>query len=261
MTHNLELTDSAATKHYTSWSRHEPARELAALTLLTQATPGLTPTPLASSTKPSPLLRMTRVPGHPLAAPVSSVQLTALGDALERLWSTAPVALEPIDLTALIHRTRQGLTALRTTEGVIGQAATTWLADEPADLTDVRDPVVAHGDPNLTNYLWDGTRVRIIDFEDAGRGDRTVELANLVEHLSWRTTDPTPLLERFPTPAKRFQAARLLWAGFWLTLVGPGGPSARRNPPGTAEAQARRLLRLAAGQPPAAPHPPGCPAR
>jgi thiamine kinase-like enzyme len=36
--------------------------------------------------------------------------------------------------------------------------------------------VVAHGDPNLANYLWDGTRVRIVDFEDAGRGDRTVEL-------------------------------------------------------------------------------------
>ncbi|GAA1160499.1 hypothetical protein GCM10009630_68460 [Kribbella jejuensis] len=261
MTHNLTLTESTATKHYTSWSRQEPARELAALTLLTHATPDLTPAPLASSTRPSPWLRMTRIPGSPLAAPVNSTQLTALGDALERLWSITSVALEPIDLLALVRRTRKGLTALRTTEGVIGRAATTWLENEPTDLTDTPDPVVAHGDPNLTNYLWDGSRIRIIDFEDAGHGDRTVELANLVEHLSWRTTDPTPLTTRFQTNEDRFRAARLLWAGFWLTLIGPGGPSADRNPPGTAEAQAHRLLKLAVGQPPAVPHRPGCPAR
>ncbi|NUR98616.1 MAG: phosphotransferase, partial [Kribbellaceae bacterium] len=189
----------------------------------------------------------TRTPGHPLTPPVSSTQLTALGDALETLWSTEPAGLDPIDLSALMHRTRRGLTALRTVEGVIGLAATTWLENEPADLTEPADPVVAHGDPNLTNYLWDGTRIRILDFEDAGRGDLTVELANLTEHLSWRTTNPSPLIARFKPDEDRFQAARLLWAGFWLTLIGPGGPSAQRNPPGTAEAQARRVLRLAGG--------------
>ncbi|MFF0266290.1 aminoglycoside phosphotransferase family protein [Kribbella sp. NPDC004536] len=261
MTHNVELTDTTATKHYTSWSRQEPARELAALTLLTKATPDLTPTPLASADAPTPWLRMTRLQGHPLTPPVTPAELTALGDALEKLWSTTSEPLDPIDLPALVDRTRKGLTTLRTRAGVIGQAATTWLTNQPQDLTDVQDPVVAHGDPNLSNYLWDGTTIRIIDFEDAGRGDRTVELANLVEHLSWRTTDPTPLLQRFQTPPERFQAARLLWAGFWLTLIAPGGPSAHRNPPGTAEAQAHRLLRLAAEQPPGAPHPPRCPAR
>lgn len=255
MTHNVTLTESTATKHYTSWHRHEPTRELAALTLLTQAAPGLTPSPLASSTSPQPApaagttaggpwLRMTRVPGNPLAAPVSSSQLTALGDALERLWSITSATLQPIELSALVRRTRTGLTALRTTKGVIGRAATAWLSNEPPDLTETADPVVAHGDPNLTNYIWDGTTIRIIDFEDAGRGDRTVELANLVEHLSWRTTDPTPLIARFRPNEDRFQAARLLWAGFWLTLIAPGGPSAHRNPPGTAEVQAHRLLRL-----------------
>jgi aminoglycoside phosphotransferase (APT) family kinase protein len=246
MTHSVEISGQTLTKRYTSWSRDEPAREWAALELLAQAAPDLTPTPLTSSTAPTPSITMTLVPGHPLQEPVTPTRITALGNALETLWSVSSDGLEPIELPALVDRTRSGLRALRDTEGVIAQAARSWLDNEPLDLTAVHDPVVAHGDPNLTNYLWDGTRVRIVDFEDAGCGDRTVELANLVEHLSWRQTDPTPLVRRFAPDPDRFRKARCLWAGFWLTLIGPGGPSAHRNPPGTAEAQAERVLRLAA---------------
>ncbi len=146
-------------------------------------------------------------------------------------------------MSALVDRTRIGLAVLRDAPGVIGAAARAWL-EAAHELIDVQDPVVAHGDPNLENYLWDGTRVRIVDFEDAGRGDLAVELANLVEHLSGRRTDWTGFAERFAVDLERFHAARCLWAAFWLTLVGPGGPSAARNPPGTAEAQAGRVLAL-----------------
>jgi len=245
MTHSVEISGATLTKHYTSWSRDEPTREWTALALLSRTTPGLTPIPLALSTGDAPWITMTLVPGHPLQPPLT--RTTAVGDALETLWSAPYDGLQQIDLQALVDRTRTGLTALGDTAGVIGQAARTWLDNEPPDLTVVQDPVVAHGDPNLTNYLWDGTRVRIVDFEDAGLGDRAVELANLVEHLSWRQTDPSPLILRFEVDPQRFHQARILWAGFWLMLIGPGGPSAHRNPPGTAEAQARRILRLAAG--------------
>ena len=247
MTHSVEISGRTLTKRYASWPRDEPAREWAALTVLSRAAPGLTPTPLELSTDPTPSLTMTVVPGEPLGGSLTSAQTTALGDALQSLWSVPVDGLAPIDLQALVDRTRSGLVALRDTEGVIAEAARAWLDNEPSDLTAVHDPVVAHGDPNLTNYLWDGARVRIVDFEDAGLGDRTVELANLVEHLSWRETDPTSLVRRFSADPARFRAARCLWAGFWLTLIGPGGPSADRNPPGTAEAQAQRLLRLEAG--------------
>ncbi|RZT14990.1 phosphotransferase family enzyme [Kribbella sp. VKM Ac-2569] len=247
MTHSVEISGRTLTKRYASWPRDEPAREWAALTVLSRAAPGLGPTPLELFTDPPPWLRMTVVPGEPLGGSLTSAQTTALGDALSALWSVPSEGLAPIDLQALVDRTRSGLVALRDTDGVIAEAARTWLDNEPPDLTAVHDPVVAHGDPNLSNYLWDGARVRIVDFEDAGMGDRTVELANLVEHLAWRETDPTPLVRRFAVDPERFRAARGLWAGFWLTLIGPGGPSADRNPQGTAEAQALRMLRLVAG--------------
>jgi aminoglycoside phosphotransferase (APT) family kinase protein len=191
---------------------------------------------------------MTVLPGEPLSGSLTPAQRDALGDALSTLWSIDSHDLPPIDVPALVDRTRTALASLRTGTGVIADAAAVWLEHPPA-LTDLQDPVVAHGDPNLTNYLWDGTRIRIVDFEDAGRGDRTLELANLVEHLSSRATDWSPVVRRFNPDPERFHQARCLWAAFWLTLIGPGGPSADRNPPGTAEAQARRVLKLTAEAP------------
>jgi aminoglycoside phosphotransferase (APT) family kinase protein len=248
MTHSDEVSGTTVTKHYTSWPRAEPAREWAALTLLSGAAPDLVPAPLTLSTDPTPWITMTVVPGQPLSGRLTPAQLTAFGAALETLWSVPPAGLAPIELTQVVDRTRTGLTVLCDQGGVVAEAAAAWLDDELPDLSDVQDPVVAHGDPNLANYLWDGERVRIVDFEDAGLGDRTVELANLVEHLAGRDTDWDPLVRRFCADPERFHAARCLWAGFWLTLIGPGGPSADRNPAGTAEAQARRVLRLVAAE-------------
>lgn len=248
-THAVSVDGSVLTKQYVAWPRDEPGREWAALTLISGHAPGLVPRPLGRTghagggPRPTPTISMTVVPGVPLTGSASGAQLEALGDALQTLWSIPPDNLAPIDMPALVDRVRTGLAVLRDHQGVIGSAARAWL-DTADDLTDVRDPVVAHGDPNLENYLWDGTRIRIVDFEDAGRGDRAVELANLVEHLSGRGTDWTGFAERFAVDSERFHAARCLWAAFWLMLVGPGGPSAGRNPPGTAEAQAGRVLGL-----------------
>jgi len=247
MTHTVEVDDRVLTKRYTSWPRDEPGREWAALTLLSQHAPDLVPVPLDRASDPEPWLTMTVVPGDPLGDPLAGEQLDALGHALGRLWSIPPDDLPPIDIPALIERTSGSLAVLRGGQGVIADAAAAaadWLETAADALTAVQDPVVGHGDPNLTNYLWDGSRIRIVDFEDAGRGDLTLELANLVEHLSSRSTDWSALVSRFAVDPDRFRAARSLWAAFWLTLIGPGGPSAARNPPGTAEAQAERVVSL-----------------
>jgi aminoglycoside phosphotransferase (APT) family kinase protein len=86
----------------------------------------------------------------------------------------------------------------------------------------------------------------MVDFEDAAVSDPATELAVMMEHLSWRGANADGLSRRFDVDQDQLLAARRLWAMFWLWLVLPGGRSADRNPPGTAEYQARRLLDLLA---------------
>jgi aminoglycoside phosphotransferase (APT) family kinase protein len=179
---------------------------------------------------------------------LSAEQLVGLQVALDALWSVAAEGLEPIDFGSFVMRVRRAVSSWDGDDGVIAEAhaaAGEWLARSAADeLVEPRNVVIGHGDPNLANYLWDGNRVRIIDFEDAGQADLAVELANLVEHLASRGTDWSSFLAQYQVDAERLLSARRLWAAFWLTLIRPGGPSAHRNPPGTAELQAERLLSL-----------------
>jgi hypothetical protein len=102
--------------------------------------------------------------------------------------------------------------------------------------------VLGHRDPYLANYLWDGTRVRIVDFEDSRLSDPANEVALVLEHLSTRDSWIEPPV--FDVDPVRLLAARRLWAMFWLWRLLPGGPSAHRNPPDTADLQAQRLLQL-----------------
>jgi aminoglycoside phosphotransferase (APT) family kinase protein len=120
-----------------------------------------------------------------------------------------------------------------------------WDGPDPAVLqTPPQATTLGHRDPNLANYLWDGQRVRIVDLEDATVSDPATELAILVEHLSARHVGSEEFCTRFDVDPVRLRASRRLWAMFWLRRLLPGGPSERRNPPGTADAQAQRLLAL-----------------
>ncbi|MGC4944232.1 phosphotransferase family protein [Kribbella sp. DT2] len=190
---------------------------------------------------------MSRLPGWALGGALSAAQLDGLQVALDALWSVRSGEVEPIDFEGFVARVRRGISSWDG-GGLVGEAhraAGEWLAGTAVDaLVEPAHPVIGHGDPNLANYLWDGERVRIIDFEDAGGSDLAVELANLVEHLASRGTDWSAFLGRYPVDAERLADARRLFAAFWLTLIRPGGPSAHRNPPGTAERQAERFLGL-----------------
>ncbi|HEY2551571.1 MAG TPA: aminoglycoside phosphotransferase family protein, partial [Streptosporangiaceae bacterium] len=105
-------------------------------------------------------------------------------------------------------------------------------------------------DGNLANYLWDGRSVRLVDFEDSGRGDRAQELADFVEHLSvWDGggVHARAFLDRFDLTRperQRIGQLRRLFAVFWVMMLLPGGRAHRRNPPGTADRQASRALAL-----------------
>jgi hypothetical protein len=248
-THELVSIGDRLLKRYTSWERDEHRREWAVLVLVHAHAADLVPEPLSACLDAiPPTLTMAVVPGEPLSGALTDAQLTGLEKSLRELWSVPgrtlpPRRFAPAEAFA-VARTRFA-TAGRF-DGVVGAAVEAVRAHlaRLTPLTDHADPILGHSDPNLSNYLWDGSRVRIVDFEDAGRSDPAYEVATLMEHLGARGTDWTEFATRFGVDQERLLEGRRLAAALWLHMLLPGGPSAHRNPPGTLELQAERLLDL-----------------
>ena len=75
---------------------------------------------------------------------------------------------------------------------VATKAGLRWLDMASPSLAAAADGLAVFGqvDGNLANFLWDGDRVRVVDFEDSGRSDRAYELADITEHVAaWVDTD------------------------------------------------------------------------
>jgi len=257
-THELVFAGSVLTKRYTSWGRGEHRREWAALRLIHRYQPGLAPEPVSARLDAvPPEITMTVVPGEPLPGRPTAAQTAALATAISTLWTVPVDGLDPPgDVLDFARRLTAGpRPAAGATAAAYDAAVGWWDGPDPELLTTTPDrTVLGHRDPNLANYLWDGTRVRIVDLEDAAASDPAMELAILVEHLSARELDAEALcahieahvdahVEAHVDPV-RLRAARRLWAMYWLRLLLPGGPAERRNPAGTADAQACRLLAL-----------------
>jgi aminoglycoside phosphotransferase (APT) family kinase protein len=235
------------TKRYVSWSRGEHEREWMVLRRVYSRWPDLVPEPLgADLCADPPKVTMSVLPGGPLTGIVDIDQQASLAEALRRLWSVPTADLparrhHPAELHALLTTLMADLD-LPGSAGEAARAARSFLARlrlGPAGST-----VLGHTDPNLANYLWDGHRIRIVDFEDAGCSDPEFELADLVEHLAARPTDWTRLLAMFDLDPDRLLDSRRLFAVFWLHMLRPGGPAERRNPPAALDQQARRVLHL-----------------
>lgn len=129
-----------------------------------------------------------------------------------------------------------------------------WLAQsalESAGRPEVPN-VFGPGDGNLANYLWDGEQVQVVDFEDSGLSDRAFELAEITEHVGSWVEHPLAVdafLAHFDltkTESARLVDCRRLLALVWLFLLAFDDADNPRNPPGTAERQASRLLGLLA---------------
>jgi thiamine kinase-like enzyme len=108
----------------------------------------------------------------------------------------------------------------------------------------VTQRVLGHGDAELTNFLWDGELIRIVDFEGAGISTRAFELAMLVEHVSaWREggLDADRFIGGFdlsgPELARLADWRRMAALSWLLTLRSRGDPGVR-------QLQAQRLLAL-----------------
>ena len=74
-------------------------------------------------------------------------------------------------------------------------------------------PVPCHNDLLNANFIHDGTRVRIVDWEYAGMGDRYFDLGNLSINNDLREEDDRVLLEHYygePCPDGRLASLRLM---------------------------------------------------
>jgi thiamine kinase-like enzyme len=125
-------------------------------------------------------------------------------------------------------------------------------AESSAVASEDAQQVLGQGDGNIANFVWDGERCRLVDFEDGGLSDRAFEIADLVEHPStWlhgviAAEELLQLLVSDPHSVERVLQARRLLAFYWLHMLLPDEPAHRRNPPGSCERRARRLLQLLA---------------
>ncbi|GAB3405337.1 aminoglycoside phosphotransferase family protein [Flindersiella endophytica] len=261
-THAIEHVDGVVVKRFRSWDRGEPRREWEALTLLARYAPGLAPEPVrAELAGDPPTIVMSRVPGEPLGErPIGSAQLDALADAIHRLHRAVPSdalrnlprAFSPsvlADKAERLHgRHPPSADSLVRKAFSVGGA---WLHgdDVPRLLAAEAELVFGQGDGNLANCLWDGRRIRLVDFEDSGSGDRAFELAELVEHLSAIDAglEVAALLGRFDltrAESDRLFGFRRLEALTWFLMLLPGGAAHVRNPPEALPRQAIRLLTL-----------------
>jgi aminoglycoside phosphotransferase (APT) family kinase protein len=264
----IERARGLVVKRFRSARPDEPVREWTALSLLDKYAPGLAPAPVSADLdRDVPVIVMSLVPGTELSAtPVAAAQASALAEALERLWSAVPsvrrefsgltgdVAGKPAAFTTQVREMLAGGPPLGDDPAVLRAHAlgSAWLehAEFGRSGADSRRAVLGHGDPYLANYLWDGSRVRLVDFEDSAPSDRAFELAILTEHISaWSDArlDADDFLALFGLTGDeqaRVRDFRRLAALFWLVMLRPGGPSSGRNPPGTLQRQADRLLGL-----------------
>ncbi len=241
-THVVEIDGDQVIKRFRSWGRGEHLREWRALTLLASYAPGLAPAPLSADlTSEPPCVRMSRVAGRPLdGQTVTPRHLDAAAAAIGRLHAAVPRGVvaslppQPWLGAGAVSRMRSIAAGTREPGGdalarSAFDAGMGWLGRAAEPRPGPRSVVFGQGDGNLANYLWDGERVRLVDFEDSGRSDRAYELAAFAEHLSvWdgAGVGAGALLERFELTAAEHERVlffRRAFAFYWLLkLLGQG---------------------------------------
>ena len=248
-------------KRYLHSGSGEAMREWRALRLLAEHAPRLAPEPVSADLDASPpSIVMSLLPGEPLGKrPLEPAQERALAIAIGRLWQAVPAGLvtslpgEPDTTAEFVRLVREWAAVPSDPAGdrvVLDAVArgSAWLAAAGYSMTSAvpaaAQRVLGHGDADLTNFLWDGELVRVVDFEGAGISDRAFELAMLVEHVSaWRAggLDAGGFIDDFDlSVSERARLAdwRRLAALFWLLRL------RSRGDPRLLQGQAERLLAL-----------------
>ena len=184
--------------------RRLPESELHALRLLEAEGYPFVPRVVYYDPDPPPALAVTFIDGREMSKrPLTAAELTALADALRPLYRITPDTARDQaaarSLRVLDHasssgsRVRAQVEELSHLPPAVDAAAadlrvaaldiaTRWLAGPDADLLAAPSPpVFSRCDVNLSNCLWDGQRVHIIDLEMAGWRDRAYDLSDTIE--------------------------------------------------------------------------------
>ena len=222
-------------------------REWDALQVLRHHNYRRSPAPVHYSPDPAlPVVVMTFLPGHHLSGShLTPAQCAALSGAVAELRTITPATvtqpLLPICLAPSVLIARVTDTAARLARGSLPappaavparRRLQAWLAGpEPARLARPTPPTFSAGDANLSNFLWDGVHLRVVDFACSGWGDIAYDLADLIEHDqsrgtpddAWRTVTAACALTA-PEHA-RLAMARRLMALSWLCRFWPRDPS------------------------------------
>ncbi|TDC01449.1 aminoglycoside phosphotransferase family protein [Nonomuraea longispora] len=255
-THELVRDGDLITKRYVDGKPGAAEREWRALTLLAEHAPALAPEPVAFDGRS---VTMTWIDGLPMRGmEVRAEHVAAMAEARARLHTALPYAVlrdvpeRPWADPVVTDWVRSRATAWEPRGPLDGRAVEEglrWLESrspgEPGTT-----PAFGAGDGNLANFLWDGSRVRLVDFEDCGRSDVAYEVAEIAEHVSMWVDGEVEIVPAFglsPREERRTLEHRRLHALMWLFLLSHDSADAPRNPPGTFERQAERVLaRLAA---------------
>ncbi|MEV5501108.1 phosphotransferase [Nonomuraea fuscirosea] len=247
-THDVRIDGELVRKRFIDGKPGGAEREWRALRLLAEHAPGLAPSPVEYG---ADLVVMSRVEGTPIfLLPVVPEQ--ELVEAVDRLHGAVPrrVLDQVPGRLWPVERIRDQLLAWagrwQPKNALADQAVregARWLGGWEPGERGVR-PVFGAGDGNTANFLWDGGRVRIVDFEESGRSDRATEVAEMAEHVScWVHGGGSEVgFEVDSAEERRLLECRRLFALMWVFLLKDEGP---RNPPGTfMRAVGRALERL-----------------
>jgi aminoglycoside phosphotransferase len=263
-THDIIMGSDHVIKRFRSWERGEPDREWQGLELLDRFAPGLAPKPIRRTNEAGrPEIVMSRLDGVALGSrPLTSDQVAGLASALTTLHTAVPSAVvqelprrlwcaaDAVDSLRVRVSEPPGELAPRV-RGAFELGAEWINSDEATRFAGEETTLVfAQADGNLANAIWDWTRCGLVDFEGSGASDRAFELADLVEHVTaWLTgvldaDDLLSHLELDQAVSHRIHLGRRVMALFWLLMLMPGNPGYERNPEGSLDRQAGRLLGL-----------------
>lgn len=252
-THQLHRDGDLITKTYRSWRRGEHRREWDTLSLLALHQPGLAPRPVTARLDAQPpSLTMTVLPGSPIVGRWTTEQVELLAETMSRLWAVPchgmPVSegLHPAywrDLAAVSPRPSGGA------EQEAYDWAVGWIDGPELDalLDGNHEQILGQGDPQPGNMLYDGTALRLVDFEDAGASDVCFELANFAEHLGARDAGLARLADLIEHDDRRYRKCRALIASYWLFRLLPDPAGLRTPRPSELHQQALRLIDLVNG--------------